>query len=175
MSAHPRSRGENAEIEKKCPPPGGSSPLTRGKPINGHIVVGPAGLIPAHAGKTFAPRTIGVCLRAHPRSRGENHECFGGALACDGSSPLTRGKHRRIRHSERRRRLIPAHAGKTVQVYVGDREGGAHPRSRGENIPCASATCDARGSSPLTRGKRTGNREQGITPRLIPAHAGKTV
>ena len=33
--------------------------------------------------------------------------------AADGSSPLTRGKRIRLRESDERARLIPAHAGKT--------------------------------------------------------------
>ena len=37
------------------------------------------------------------------------------------------------------------------------------------------AACCASGSSPLTRGKRAGNRVGQLVPGLIPAHAGKTV
>ena len=32
-----------------------------------------------------------------------------------------------------------------------------------------------RGSSPLTRGKQPGNAQNTLDPRLIPAHAGKTI
>ena len=54
--AHPRSRGENIQSPSDEAPPAGSSPLTRGKlgfscgRFKNH------GLIPAHAGKTFAVR-----------------------------------------------------------------------------------------------------------------------
>ena len=72
-SAHPRSRGENYNQQIIIYRELGSSPLTRGKPVNGDVVVGFAGLIPAHAGKT-AGRTVDV-------------------LVAPGSSPLTRGKH----------------------------------------------------------------------------------
>ena len=51
-TAHPRSRGENAQV---CDHPclaSGSSPLTRGKPIRAEALAVHAGLIPAHAGKT---------------------------------------------------------------------------------------------------------------------------
>ena len=50
----------------------------------------------------------------------------------------------------------------------------AHPRSRGENTPCASWTLPSAGSSPLTRGKRRVFRRSVGVRRLIPAHAGKT-
>ena len=51
---------------------------------------------------------------------------------------------------------------------------GAHPRSRGENAMSAYTPGYRRGSSPLTRGKRTGVRSSGFISGLIPAHAGKT-
>ena len=50
----------------------------------------------------------------------------------------------------------------------------AHPRSRGENRHYRRAVARARGSSPLTRGKRRAERTQSALGRLIPAHAGKT-
>ena len=50
----------------------------------------------------------------------------------------------------------------------------AHPRSRGENWPCASSDSLAAGSSPLTRGKRAHADRLSPPLRLIPAHAGKT-
>ena len=50
--AHPRSRGENLVIWRMSTRECGSSPLTRGKrPHRPHGQL-PAGLIPAHAGKT---------------------------------------------------------------------------------------------------------------------------
>ena len=52
--AHPRSRGENAHPEPVDRAGVGSSPLTRGKPVDGGGHGGDAGLIPAHAGKTLS-------------------------------------------------------------------------------------------------------------------------
>ena len=91
--AHPRSRGENATARSRCPPPKGSSPLTRGKPGRYGGLAGGDGLIPAHAGKTVATTMGSPASRAHPRSRGEN-------VAATNCPPLTTW-------------LIPAHAGKT--------------------------------------------------------------
>ena len=91
----------------------GSSPLTRGKRLKAKDVAGPGGLIPAHAGKTAGPSATSHPIPAHPRSRGENVNTITAARAIEGSSPLTRGKHRRRRQGRRDQRLIPAHAGKT--------------------------------------------------------------
>ena len=54
--AHPRSRGENRSIILPLPRGLGSSPLTRGKRRGGAPPGCPAGLIPAHAGKTLSYR-----------------------------------------------------------------------------------------------------------------------
>ena len=50
--AHPRSRGENALALVPSADDGGSSPLTRGKPLASAPQGATEGLIPAHAGKT---------------------------------------------------------------------------------------------------------------------------
>ena len=71
------------------------------------------GLIPAHAGKTLAFLLSLSCVRAHPRSRGENE--YG-------------RKKSRITDW-----LIPAHAGKTILLTERKVSAWAHPRSRGEN------------------------------------------
>ena len=112
-----------------------------------------------------------------------------------GSSPLTRGRRPRPRHQLRRLRLIPAHAGSTVGEDTDRQNRWAHPRSRGVDPqgPAHCALC--RGSSPLTRGRRTATmggtstltahpRSRGVDchgflmstapARLIPAHAGST-
>ena len=72
----------------------------------------------------------------------------------NGSSPLTRGKPGEIIKGDNVRRLIPAHAGKTVGGGEPESVDGAHPRSRGEN-----------GDQRRPRVRLF---------RLIPAHAGKT-
>ena len=91
-----------------------------------------------------------------------------------GSSPLTRGKlKQRLQHG-RPEGLIPAHAGKTRSQCGSCREPRAHPRSRGENLAEQGWDAPALGSSPLTRGKLDYLRILANSPRLIPAHAGKT-
>ena len=115
-----------------------------------------------------------VQVRAHPRSRGENDLDETEKRRAEGSSPLTRGKLKRIAFNKHIPRLIPAHAGKTLTAleYLGPL--GAHPRSRGENEQHVINRFARFGSSPLTRGKLALVQVNGAGKRLIPAHAGKT-
>ena len=92
-----------------------------------------------------------------------------------GSSPLTRGKRRDHPRRPRRRRLIPAHAGKTRSQSLLAVGRSAHPRSRGENIRESKGRSIIAGSSPLTRGKLPSRLAPPYLVRLIPAHAGKTI
>ena len=71
-AAHPRSRGENTLIRADDKEFKGSSPLTRGKPVEGPRRLFERGLIPAHAGKTQVRMVELERNWAHPRSRGEN-------------------------------------------------------------------------------------------------------
>ena len=152
--AHPRSRGENIKAKVAACCASGSSPLTRGKQSFADGFDGSSGLIPAHAGKTRGWALSSLSLPAHPRSRGENVLAAPMIVLIWGSSPLTRGKlHPRARLYACRR-LIPAHAGKTL---------------RSTRIPSSIW-----GSSPLTRGKLNERRDLTLPEGLIPAHAGKT-
>ena len=155
MSAHPRSRGENLPITVATAPRRGSSPLTRGKlqPPDQECV--DERLIPAHAGKTRLRMSWCSPRGAHPRSRGENMAITAAKKLSDGSSPLTRGKRPHGHDLQPRRRLIPAHAGKTRPVICSHRVIAAHPRSRGENRRGRDLYTVPAGSSPLTRGKRS--------------------
>ena len=152
----------------------GSSPRMRGKRQFACLNIITEGLIPAHAGKTKSPSTQSVkgrahpracgenvawCgiharARAHPRACGENHRRTARNGIAGGSSPRMRGKRR---HSEQRRiprRLIPAHAGKTLACDRGRSTRRAHPRACGENeLILGNVSCPV-GSSPRMRGKR---------------------
>ena len=132
------------------------------------------GLIPAHAGKTRPRSRRYGTSRAHPRSRGENKTGMGTNVVGAGSSPLTRGKLRRLRCHTFHRRLIPAHAGKTEDRGFTGHAMWAHPRSRGENPVCAVIRIAWLGSPPLTRGKPVAVVVEAVPRGLIPAHAGKT-
>ena len=173
--AHPRSCGENVTIPVGIVYWGGSSPLMRGKREQ---VPGPKlreGLIPAHAGKTRGCARTPARWRAHPRSCGENKTLAHIPSGNGGSSPLMRGKPAHGRPDDLRRRLIPAHAGKTPDGSRSACMARAHPRSCGENLGLTHARVEVEGSSPLMRGKRRRSACPGRSQRLIPAHAGKTV
>ena len=172
--AHPRSRGENTEPTKSTPVLTGSSPLTRGKRLQGEADPVACRLIPAHAGKTGSFETLFIKSGAHPRSRGENEIVIALVRSGTGSSPLTRGKRASARSWSRSRRLIPAHAGKTLKTASIAPVDWAHPRSRGENNQPRSWTVELGGSSPLTRGKQSAIARGPRLVGLIPAHAGKT-
>ena len=174
MEAHPRSRGENGRDGLEVAGHEGSSPLTRGKRRPGVLPPSPAGLIPAHAGKTRIRRGTSRRGRAHPRSRGENTRFCNEILLHPGSSPLTRGKPPVQERSGDVGGLIPAHAGKTDQGRGGHDGEEAHPRSRGENCHAILPQVSRAGSSPLTRGKQIQFLESRAFDGLIPAHAGKT-
>ncbi len=96
-------------------------------------------------------------------------------MVSSGSSPLTRGKLGRFAVWRFAGRLIPAHAGKTSECSVSVRRCPAHPRSRGENDLVTRFFEGRPGSSPLTRGKLDDVQRGPVGPRLIPAHAGKTL
>ena len=113
FSAHPRSRGENANVGFTAATRAGSSPLTRGKRRRPDFRRAPGRLIPAHAGKTRDRRRPCHRRRAHPRSRGENVDRAVRNSASAGSSPLTRGKLAACQDQRSVFGLIPAHAGKT--------------------------------------------------------------
>ena len=91
----------------------GSSPLTRGKLVDGVDRDRAAGLIPAHAGKTALFTGRPARSWAHPHSRGENHSFREGNTRTQGTSPLTRGKLPVLRCQLARAGFIPAHARKT--------------------------------------------------------------
>ena len=172
--AHPRSRGENWPVATPKPSSRGSSPLTRGKLPCGRASRARSGLIPAHAGKTLSATSSQCVDWAHPRSRGENGARGLPEWVLEGSSPLTRGKHRHDHPDRPPRGLIPAHAGKTGRAGRTSESGPAHPRSRGENEIEALLDPEQQGSSPLTRGKLHARDQRPGHPGLIPAHAGKT-
>ena len=153
----------------------GSFPLTQGKQVSVTRHRHHRGLIPAHAGKTAAPAWTPGGRPAHPRSGGENWSLRPSHLWMWGSSPLTRGKRSAQFSRPFMLRLIPAHAGKTSKRILVSSISWAHPRSRGENRSRLHPRRGGRDSSPLTRGKRPAGGECPCEPRLIPAHAGKTM
>ena len=175
MWAHPRAGGENDQGAPDHGWPVGSSPRRRGKLGGKKGDVPKPGLIPAQAGKTCSTSSRRPPQRAHPRAGGENATPAKDSVFLNGSSPRRRGKLRHCRGRARRRRLIPAQAGKTHGRRPPPVTSSAHPRVDGENAACSAATLPAVGSSPRGRGKPRGRRRGCAGPRLIPAWTGKTM
>ncbi len=84
-----------------------------------------------------------------------------------------RGKGRRELRTRNRRRIIPAHAGKSKFAIDPQAENRDHPRSCGEKAILASRAQAQAGSSPLMRGKDYSDFVSKVHLRIIPAHAGK--
>ena len=152
----------------------GSSPLSRG-------ILGPpgprvdgVGIIPALAGNTRRAVADGFREPDHPRSRGEY--AFDGdfILSRLGSSPLSRGIPESGRHQRQHRRIIPALAGNTWQVFGNNSCSQDHPRSRGEYVRVRITRERTRGSSPLSRGIPRPEEGPPIMTGIIPALAGNT-
>ena len=131
--AHPRVGGENTRIIVKQLASEGSSPRGRGKRTPESRRLCTLGLIPAWAGKTRIPSSVGTHVSAHPRVGGENRPSMSTVLVVSGSSPRGRGKLAAQMREGLAARLIPAWAGKTRDTgpAYGDRP--AHPRVGGEN------------------------------------------
>ena len=110
---HPRIRGEHVFTDASPPQTRGSSPHTRG--ARGGVLVDFAvlGIIPAYAGSTLSRILPALPNADHPRIRGEHFDLAEGLPVADGSSPHTRGAHRRGRPPSQNHRIIPAYAGST--------------------------------------------------------------
>ena len=172
--AHPRAGGENDASSAVTSGTTGSSPRGRGKREAEKQHPWSTRLIPARAGKTSPGPTWGRCCMAHPRAGGENAALDEEGAGVEGSSPRGRGKRARRAHGHRRRRLIPARAGKTSardDPWLGLT---AHPRAGGENRVARCGAGSRGGSSPRGRGKQVAEGFGDVADRLIPARAGKT-
>ena len=171
---HPRSRGEYVDMSTSRQTAKGSSPLSRGIRES----VDPNGakqrIIPALAGNTALTRRATARSWDHPRSRGEYpHHCVEDTFL-PGSSPLSRGIHRGRRRGRVLRRIIPALAGNTACRPGRVPRERDHPRSRGEYRGMRPSASRTAGSSPLSRGIRTGRGPGRVGGRIIPALAGNT-
>ena len=85
-----------------------------------------------------------------------------------------RGKHLHTKALGEKGGLIPAYAGKTFDEDLGEKNGTAHPRVCGENVPQSLNDKLTAGSSPRMRGKPFVPPIVVSSTGLIPAYAGKT-
>ena len=195
MRDHPRIRGEHVQMNRAIADGSGSSPHTRGAPLEACERIRPRGIIPAYAGSTSRKPPGRGRRWDHPRIRGEHHKPLHVDRAHQGSSPHTRGAPDSASTTSDSSRIIPAYAGSTFQTFMADiAERGSSPHTRGALAPgdhvgvgsgiipaYAGSTQPvhdpgrpADGSSPHTRGALS--QEIGVVDarRIIPAYAGST-
>ena len=96
-------------------------------------------------------------------------------IATLGSSPHTRGAPGRACRQWNLAGIIPAYAGSTTCRRGKDGRVTDHPRIRGEHRSYQWPTRDSVGSSPHTRGARSGVHRHRRPSRIIPAYAGSTL
>ncbi len=192
---HPRLRGEHGWCRRFGGFPVGSSPPTRGAPMNRnaaarcsgsspptrgahyllqvHLRFG--GIIPAYAGSTSAASFLACSKTDHPRLRGEHTGRSAMDVACSGSSPPTRGARGLGHGRAETQRIIPAYAGSTAPWLLTSQLNSDHPRLRGEHLHQQVLEAESGGSSPPTRGARHLEPSADRVCGIIPAYAGSTV
>ena len=138
------------------------------------LYAGSFGIIPAHAGNTAKNDPPERDQEDHPRSCGEYVAEMFGYSSEEGSSPLMRGIHEKTTKKVNKKRIIPAHAGNTIQELSTFFRLRDHPRSCGEYSLAVSLSSRSLGSSPLMRGIRDMAHIFTSKARIIPAHAGNT-
>ena len=124
--------------------------------------------------KTPTKFRFGFAGRAHPHVCGENKGVAVLGKGMKGSSPRVRGKLIGCAGVRVDDGLIPACAGKTVNIPHCICEEPAHPRACGENFIPRPRAAPFGGSSPRMRGKRWVAFDSDGPHGLIPACAGKT-
>ena len=85
-----------------------------------------------------------------------------------------RGKESPQQYTTGRRRITPAHAGKSRTVWFGITGKRDHPRTCGEKTGATINNLRQAGSPPHMRGKDTEKRRLLHEARITPAHAGKS-
>ena len=172
---HPRACGENLNwIPSSCSILG-SPPRMRGKQGVGGFRPRPAGITPAHAGKT-SRRSQGISRKGdHPRACGENSTISQRSVRSEGSPPRMRGKHISLKAVKVVLGITPAHAGKTASPCRSRTRVRDHPRACGENDKVAVKKSCKAGSPPRMRGKLPNPIPVSHLDGITPAHAGKTL
>ena len=151
-SDHPRTRGVYLNARPKAEKGRGSSPHTRGLPVNASKGLTRRGIIPAHAGFTGQSGRHRCPGQDHPRTRGVYSIMWITLAVGQGSSPHTRGLRPATRGADPESRIIPAHAGFTWRWDDGRQHAKDHPRTRGVYPQMVRGSKGLEGSSPHTRG-----------------------
>ena len=111
---HPRVGGEKTENITPSIYEQGSPPRRRGKVVRPDVVDKAAGITPAWAGKSCEIPLQLQAAKDHPRVGGEKRRLTRAESAPVGSPPRGRGKGRLYGTLQRRHRITPAWAGKSL-------------------------------------------------------------
>ena len=133
-----------------------------------------AGIIPAHAGNTYATIHAWLSYGDHPRACGEHLEPSPVQNRIAGSSPRMRGTLTVKHGGYFSEGIIPAHAGNTDRKAAPRRSDWDHPRACGEHPNLDLESAWLAGSSPRMRGTQVADDEIVLRLGIIPAHAGNT-
>ena len=112
--------------------------------------------------------------RDHPRACGAHIARPSGVDVSKGSSPRMRGSRVVVRHGDRIRGIIPAHAGLTPAPLASQHLSRDHPRACGAHPSAGHGAISRWGSSPRMRGSRGARFFNFLDIGIIPAHAGLT-
>ena len=113
-------------------------------------------ITPACAGKRDNTGHIRHPIRDHPRVCGEKWVPLVFSFSVQGSPPRMRGKAEQIHPEAGRKRITPAHAGKSWCADPSRSAGRDHPRVCGEKRKTLAPASSGKGSPPRVRGKVTG-------------------
>ena len=131
------------------------------------------GITPAYAGKSCTWRHHRSGSGDHPRLCGEKYGFFSRKRLHRGSPPPMRGKVIKLGQCFTKGRITPAYAGKRLSFPFLRMFSRDHPRLCGEKQASASSARNRSGSPPPMRGKVRSCHEDGKSPRITPAYAGK--
>ena len=152
----------------------GSSPRGRGTLAWDWRNSGKVRFIPAWAGNTRSFPWCASTTPVHPRVGGEHADLPKVKLAVDGSSPRGRGTQPTSDRRYHGIRFIPAWAGNTSSMRIGNTGHTVHPRVGGEHASVSTRTSFVNGSSPRGRGTLRPCSRRTDSSRFIPAWAGNT-
>ena len=152
----------------------GSPPHMRGKgsPPPCYYVRG--GITPAHAGKSARKLYESIYGEDHPRTCGEKLPIIKVFQKSLGSPPHMRGKGVLTVPTFIRKRITPAHAGKSRSSKNFLHIHQDHPRTCGEKTHYPRFRGRLSGSPPHMRGKDIVVCDRSYSVRITPAHAGKS-
>ena len=170
---HPRVCGEAVSLRMIFVLASGPSPRVRGSRPTASTCALMAGSIPACAGKPGATPSQSRRSGVHPRVCGEAPAADVDAWSNDGPSPRVRGSREVTNIQHLRRGSIPACAGKPRSHRHQGYRVRVHPRVCGEARVGRVVQQPLDGPSPRVRGSRSCQPRDRVSPRSIPACAGK--